>query len=67
MGYTVTIHYIKSLKSVEGNIFPVKEASMYSKGSSGVVPIGSQGNFKELKCYEKKKIFYKFFILFLIV
>jgi len=43
LDFTVTLLTIKSLKSVEGNIFPVKKASMHSKGSSGGVPIGSQG------------------------
>jgi len=43
LGYTVTILIIKSLKNIEGNIFPFKKASMHSKGPSGVVPIGSQG------------------------
>jgi len=43
LGLDITIFPMKSLKSVEGNIFPVKKASMYSKGSNGVVPIGSQG------------------------
>jgi len=63
-GYPVTILTIKSLKSIEGNIFPVKKASMYSKDSSGVRPIGSHGNFKELKCYEKRKFFINFLYYF---
>jgi len=41
LGYTLTILIIKSLKNIEGNIFPVKKASMHSKGSGDVIPISS--------------------------